>query len=158
MSPVYLRSRRLKLSSDKTEHIIVSANISMHINSGINSVMLGVENFEFVFYNQLKLNEQINNVKRKIFISLINVSRIANLIDKYSNMKLVHGLVFTIIDLYNAVYYGLPSFILNGLQMLINSAVRIVIGFPRFSRERITLSCIELQILPIKTRTGKKIS
>ena len=64
-------------------------------------------------------------------------------------MKLVYGLVFSIFDFCNSLYYGLPN-ILNVLQMSINIAARIVVGFPRFSRERITLVCIDLQVLPKK--------
>ena len=41
--------------------------------------------------------------------------------------------------------------------MLINSAARIVVGLPRFSRERITPICIDLHILPIKARIKYKI-
>ena len=41
--------------------------------------------------------------------------------------------------------------------MLINSAARIVVGFPRFSRERFTPVCIDLHVLPIKARIKYKI-
>ena len=41
--------------------------------------------------------------------------------------------------------------------MLINSAARIAVGFPRFLRENNTPICIELRILPIKARTKYKI-
>ena len=96
-----MRSRRLELNSDKTECILVTANNSTRRNVDINSVMLGdipvqlsnsVRNLGFVFDNQLNLNEQINNVKRKVIVNLINISRIAKFIDKDSKMKLVHGL------------------------------------------------------------------
>ena len=72
-------------------------------------------------------------------------------------MKLVHGLVFSIIDFCKSFYYGIPNFILNGHQVLINSAARIDVGFPRFSRKRITLIFIDLQILPIKDRIKYEI-
>ena len=41
--------------------------------------------------------------------------------------------------------------------MLINSAARIFVGFPKFSRERITPICIDLHMLPIKARIKYKI-
>ena len=81
-----MRSSRLKLNTDKTECNHVTANNSMHKNVDINSVMLGnihvqlsniVRNLGSVLYNQLNLNEQINNVKMKIILNLINISRIA---------------------------------------------------------------------------------
>ena len=88
-----MRSRRLKLNSDKTEFILVTANNSMHRNADIHQVMLGhmpvqlsnsVRNLGFVFDNQLNLNEQINIVRRKVIANLINVSCIAKVIDKDS--------------------------------------------------------------------------
>ena len=161
-----MQSRPLKLNSDKTECSLVTANNDMHRNVDFHSVMLGsipvqisnsVRNFGFVFDTQLNLDEQINNVKRKVIVSLINISRIAKFIDQESKMKLVHGLVFSKIDFCNSLYYGLPSIILNGLQMLINSAAGIVVGFPRSSTERITPVCIDLHVLPIKARNEKEI-
>ena len=127
----------------------------------INSVMLGeipvqlsksVRILGFVFDYQLNLNEQINNVKRKVIVNLINIFCIAKFIDKDSKMKLLHGQVFSINNFRNSLNYGLPSIILNGLQMLINSAARIVVVFPRFSRERVTPYRIDLHILPTKAR------
>ena len=40
---------------------------------------------------------------------------------------------------------------------LFNSATRVVVGMPRFSREHITPCCIDLHILPIKARIIYKI-
>ena len=116
-----------------------------------------VRNLRFVFDSQINLNEQINNVKRKVIVNLIDISRFAKFIDQESKMKLVHGLVFSIINFCNSLFYGLPNIILNGLQMLINSAARIAVGFPRFSSESITPVCIDLHVLPIKARIKYKI-
>ena len=154
-----MRSRRLKLNSAKTKCVLVTANNSMHINVDIHSVMLGnipvqlsnsVRNLGFVFDSQLNFDEQINNVKRKVIVNLINISRIAKFIDQDSKMKLVHGLVFSIIDFCNSLYYGLPNIILNVLQMLINSAARMVVSFLTFSGEKITPVCIDLHVLTMK--------
>ena len=159
-------SGRLKLNCDKTECILISANSSVQRNVDISSLMLGnisvdlsrnVRNLGVTFDDQLTLNEQINNVKRKVIVNLINISRIAKFVDKDTRMKLVHGLVFSVIDFCNALYYGLPDVMLNGLQMLINSAARIAVGFPRLSRERVTPVCIDFEVLPIKARIKNKI-
>ena len=85
-----MRSRRLKLNSYKAEGILVAANNSMHRNVNIDLVMVGnihvhfsnvVRNLGFVFDSQLNLDERINNVKRKVIVNLINISRIAKFID-----------------------------------------------------------------------------
>ena len=140
----WMQSRRLKLTSEKKECILVTANNSKHRNIDIHSVMLGnmpvqisdsVRKLGFVFGNQLILEEQINNVTRKVIVNLIYISRIVKFIDKDSKMKLVDGFVFSIIVFCNCLYYSLSNIMLIGLQMLINSAARIVVSFPRFSRE-----------------------
>ena len=68
-----MRSRRLKLTSDKTECIHVSANDSMRRNVDINSVKLGItpvklsntlRNLNFLFDNQLDMNEKENLLLR----------------------------------------------------------------------------------------------
>ena len=89
----------------------------MHRNFDVYFLMLGiipiqisnsVRNLEFVFDNQLSLDGKIDNAMRKVIDNLINVSRITKFIDKDSKMKLVHGLVFSIIHFRNSLYYGLP--------------------------------------------------
>ena len=84
-----------------------------------------------------------------MIVNLIKISRIAKFVDKDSKMKLVHRL-FSIIDLCNSLYYSLSNINLNGLQMLIKSAAKIVVGFLRFSRERIIHVCFDLHVLSIK--------
>ena len=136
----WMRIRRLELNSDKTGCIRVTTNNSRRGNVDIKSVMLddilvqlsnSVRNLGLVFDIQLNLNEQINNMMRKVIINLINISRIAKFIDKDSKIKQVILLVLSIIDFCNCLYYGLPNVILNGLQMLIKSAARIIVDFPK---------------------------
>ena len=141
----WMCSRRLKLNCDKTECILISANSSVQRNVDISSLMLGnisvnlsrnVRNLGVTFDDQLTLNEQINNVKRKVIVNLINISRIAKFVDKDTRMKLVHGLVFSVIDFCNALYYGLPDVMLNGFQMLIKSAARTIIRFSKILKRK----------------------
>ena len=87
----------------------------------------------------------------------MNISRISKFINESLRMKLVHGLVLSVIDFCNSLYHGLSNSDLHGLQMIINSAARIVKGMPRFSRDRITPVCIELHLLPLKARIMYKV-
>ena len=72
-------------------------------------------------------------------------------------MKLVHCLVFSVIEFCNSLYYGSPNNDLHPLQMIINKAIRVVVAIPRFSREWITAYCIEYHVLPPKARVIFKI-
>ena len=82
----WMRSRRHNINSDKTERILVKANNSTRRKVDIRSVMLGdksvlysisVRNLGFLFHSQLHLDEQINNVKRKVIVVSIKSTRIA---------------------------------------------------------------------------------
>ena len=86
-----MQSRRLKLNSDKTECILVTAKNTTHINVDIHLVILGnvpvqisisVRILGLVFDNQLNMDEQMNNGKKKVIVSPINISCIAKFIDK----------------------------------------------------------------------------
>ena len=152
-----MQSRRPKLTPEKTECIFLTANNSMLRNVDIHSVILGimlvkisnsVRNLVFVFDNQLNLDEQMNNVKRKINVKLINISRIVRFIDKDSKMKLIHGLVYSIINFCNSLYYDLPKIILNSIQMLINSEKGIVVGFPRFQWKELLMFALSCTFYP----------
>ena len=138
-----MRSRLLKPNSAETENLLVTANNSKRRNVDINSVMLGnipvyflksLRNLGFVFDNQLKLNEQINNVKRKVIVNLIDISHLANFIYKDSKMKLVHGLVFSITEFYNSVLWPtkcLPKWFSNINQYCSENSRR----FPKILKE-----------------------
>ena len=66
------------------------------------------------------------------------------------------GLYFLYLTYATSLYFGLTNIILIGLQMLINSAARIVVGIPSFSREKIAPACVCLYVLPIKARIKYK--
>ena len=136
-----MRSRRLKLKSDKTECILVTENDSMHRNVDTHSVMLGsvpvkisnnVRNLGFVFDNQLNFDEQVHNVTRKVIVNLTDFFSHCQIYSQRLEIKLVHRLVFSVIEFCNSLLYGSPNIILNCLHMLINSAARIIVDFPRF--------------------------
>ena len=136
-----MRSGPLKLNFDKTDCVLVTENITMRrdieiIRLSIMPVQLysNVRNLGFIFDEKSIFNEQINSVKRKLIVKLFSFSRIAKFIVKDSKIELVHGLVLSIVFFCNSLYYGLLNVMLNDLKNLINSAARIVVCFPKFSR------------------------
>ena len=161
----WMNSRKLKLNVGKTELMIVPSHAYFG-NLDISGVVLNsttcnfsesVRSLGIIFDEKLTLKHQINNVKKKAVYNLINIARISKLIDKPSRIKLVHNLVFSQLDFCNSLYYGLPDNTLRPLQLIMNSASRLICGLPRFSRERITPYSISLHFLPIKARIIYKI-
>ena len=72
-------------------------------------------------------------------------------------MKLVYGLVLFHVDFCNTLYVQLPNCLLRNLQIVINSAARLIVGLPMYSHEHITPYCIDLHFLPIKARIIFKV-
>ena len=103
------------------------------------------------------MKHHLRSMKSKLVSNIINIARVSKYLDKTTRMHLVHHLILSNTDFCNALYYDLPDCDLRMLQMIINSAARIVVGMERFSRERITPICIGLHILPVKARIKYKI-
>ena len=87
----WLRTGFFKTNSDKKDCILATKNNSMHRIFHINSVLLsnnsvqlstGARNHRFLFDNEFHLNEKINNVKRKVIVNLISISRLQKLLEK----------------------------------------------------------------------------
>ena len=162
----WMYRRKLKLNSGKTEIMLVGSQTKVSLLSNFTEMTVGtstvtlsqkVRSLGVIVDQNLTLKPQLNNTKRKAIYNLMNISRISKFINESSRMKLVHGLVFSVIDFCNSLYYGLSNADLHGLQMIINSAARIVTGMPRFSRDRITPVCIKLHFLPLKARIMYKL-
>ena len=162
----WMSSRKLKLNTDKTEIMLVgtdyhSQNLNFpafcHLNSNDIQIKNEVRNLGVIFDSNLSMKSHLKRVKSSVIGNIINISRISKYLDKSSIMKLVHGLVLSKIDFSNSIFYELPDYDLRSMQLLINSAVRLISGLPRFSREHISPFLIELHILPIKARIEYKI-
>ena len=92
-----------------------------------------------------------------VFMSMFIPMNISSLIDKNHRVQLVHSLVLSHIDFCNSLYYGLSIVALHPLQIILNSAARLVVKLPRFSHDRITPICIQLHFLPVRARIEFKI-
>ena len=164
----WMNNRRLKMNPGKTEIIIIGSNNNVQsfrsefgqvIQFGDTVLPLSekIRNLGFIFDQHLTMADQINKVKRKAIGGLINISHISPIIDKKYRIQLVHSLVLSHIDFCNSLYYGLAQSDLHSLQMLLNSAARLVENWPRFSVNPVTPICIKLHFLPIKARIEFKI-
>ena len=161
-----MKDRKLKMNAGKTKIMVIGSNVrtignelGQEVLFGNSTVVLSEKerNLGFIFDSKLSLANQINKVKQKAINGLVNISHISSLIDKNHRLQLVHSLIFSHIDFCNSLYYGLPNTELHPLQMILNSAARLVVNLPRFSQVRITPICIQLHFLPVKARIEFKI-
>ena len=142
-----------------SKHRLDSGNFPDSINIGgiDTNVSEKVRSLGVLFDQTLSMKHHLRLLKSKLINNIINIARVSKYLDKTTRMHLVHHLILSNTDFCNALFYNLPDCDLRMLQVIINSAARIVVGMERFSRERITPICIGLHILPVKARIKYKI-
>ena len=162
----WMMSRKLKLNLGKTDIMIIGSEAKLTEFDFEAELMFGesgvqrstkLNNLGVIFDEHLLMKQQLNNSKKKAICALINIAKISTFTNRIHRTQLVHSLVLSQLDYCNSLYYGIPNQDLNTMQMIINSAARIIVGMPRYSRERITPVCIDLHFLPIKARVEYKI-
>ena len=90
-----------------------------------------------------------------IFCQLRSIARIRRSITTAACRTIVHALVMSRLDYCNAILYGLPEAQLQNLQLVQNSAARLVTGTRR--REHITPVLFALHWLSIRQRIQFKL-
>jgi hypothetical protein len=159
----WMCSHQLKMNDDKTEYLIISSKHMEHkiapaplvignseINPSQSARYLGVTIDRFV-----TMESHISNVCRSSYMQLKNIAKLRPFIDRSSMECIIHGFVTTRLDYCNSLLCGLPSTMLHRLQLIQNTAARILTGTPKF--EHITPVLRTLHWLPVEQRIRYKI-
>ena len=112
-------SLALKPHSQNLICSIAIANATIPVSTQVKS--LGV-----ILDSDLSLSSHINNVSWIAFFHLRNISRLCPALTQHSTEVLVNTLVTSRIDYYNAILAGIPNKIINRLQLVQNTAARII--------------------------------
>ena len=108
----------------------------------------------FVFDDTMTMAAQIRRVCQ---VAYCHIRGIANIRKCLSTIvcKIIHALVMSRLDFGNAMFYGLPETQLRKLQMIQNSAARLITGTRR--RDHITPVLFSLHWLPVRQRIESKL-
>ena len=85
-----------------------------------------------------------------MYSQLYSISKIRVYLDNASTDKLIHALVHSHIDYYNSLLSGLPKYLIPKLQMVQNSAARVLCGLSK--HDSITPALKHLHWLPVLYR------
>ena len=160
----WLLHNDLMLNSDKTEAIVISAaNTRAHATVDVVIDVCGcvvtpapyVRDIGVWFDSTMSMAKNVSRVCQMAYCQLRSIARIRRSITTAACRTIVHALVMSRLDYCNALLYGLPDAQLQKLQLVQNSAARLVTGTRR--REHITPVLFALHWLPIRQRIQFKL-
>ena len=99
--------------------------------------------------------EHVNELCRTAFYHIRSISRIRPCLSIDSTKTLVHALVTSPLDHCNSLLYGLPDYLIQRLQYVMNAAAKVITCKRTF--DHATPLLIELHWLPVRQRIVLKI-
>ena len=156
----------LKLNQNKTQ-VIVFGPESVRNKISINGVFVEnnktcirfrniVKNLGIFLDASLSFSDQIKSVVSTAFASIKSIARIKSFLTVKEKCTLLTALVLSKVDYCNLLYYGINNSLLNRLQVVQNSAARLVFNKRKFDHSSGLL--FELHWLPVKERINYKIN
>lgn len=154
---------RLKLNDDKTELIVLSTrrhkDISGSINIKIGDAIINptetVRNLGVHIDQRLSMETHVNNLRKSCYAQLRMIGRIRPCLTIETTKSLVRNLVLTRLDYCNSLLIDVPAFLVNKLQLVQNSAARLV--YRQRKHDHITPALISLHWLPVAMRSRFKL-
>ncbi|XDV52058.1 hypothetical protein PO909_020836, partial [Leuciscus waleckii] len=156
----WLATNFLQINASKTETLIFAPVhkiplIKQNLGSLGSSVKSSLRNLGIVFDQAMSLEIHSKQLVRNCFYHLRNISKIRKMLSKKDLEIILHAFISTRLDYCNSVFTFLNKSALNKLQMVQNSAARLLTGAPR--RSHITPVLLALHWLPVKFRIDLKI-
>ena len=158
----WMINNKLKLNDDKTELLVISSKYRSRPD--LNFIQVGdesikhqstVRNLGVVFDQIMSFNEHISKVCKSSHFHLRNIGKIRKYLDESSTETLIHAFVTSKLDYCNALLNGLPKYQINMLQLVLNTAARVVTHTRKY--DHITPVLVRLHWLPISYRITFKI-
>ena len=128
---------------------------SINIGGSDIAASLSAKDLGVLLDDTLQLKDHVRNVCRKASFGIYKIGRIRKYLDHASTERLVHAFVSSHLDCNNSLLYGLPHNLLSSLQIVQNSAARLITGTKR--REHISPILRDLHWLTVKDRIHFKI-
>ncbi|XP_044180994.1 uncharacterized protein LOC122962150 [Acropora millepora] len=150
----------LRLNNDETELFVLHAKHrpkppldSITVGDATVEPTSSARNIGVVFDDTMIFKEHVNELCRTAFYHMRNISRIRPCLSIDSTKTLVHALVTCRLDHCNALLYGLPDYLIQRQQYVMNVAAKVSICKQKF----VTPLLIELHLLPVRQRIVFKI-
>ena len=158
----WLLFNNLKMNSSKTELLILHSRYRPQ--PSLESVIVGnvpilatpsARNIGAVFDNTMNFEQHIKDICKSAFYHIKNISQVRKYLSIESTKTLVHAFVTSRIDNCNALLYGLPSYLIERLQYVLNAAARVI--FLSRKADHVTPLLMDLHWLPVEQRINFKM-
>ena len=103
------------------------------------------------------MSAQVSNACVAAYFTLFRIAKIRTSLTITACQTLAHSLVTTRIDYGNVVLYGISDSLLHRLEMVQQSAARVVLRIRRVDRRSMTAVLQQLHWLPVKYRIECKL-
>uniref|UniRef100_A0A4W5LFQ7 Reverse transcriptase domain-containing protein n=1 Tax=Hucho hucho TaxID=62062 RepID=A0A4W5LFQ7_9TELE len=158
----WMAANVLLLNLDKTEMLVLGPkkrrdlllNLTINLDGCTVVSNKTVKDLGVTLDPDLSFDEHIKTVSRTAFFHLRDIVKIRNFLSKNDAEKLIHAFVTSRLDYCNALLSGYPDKSLNKLQLVLNTAARILTRTPKF--DHIT-PVASLHWLPVKARADFKV-
>ena len=159
----WMACNKLKLNQNKFEFIIFHtchsnfsrADFSLTLESGLFLPSSEVKNLGVILDERLTMEKHVNAVCRGCHYNLRSIGRIRRYLDDKACQSLVSSLVLSRLDYANSLLYGTLQKFLYKLQLVQNSAARMLEGSRR--RDHISPVLYKLHWLPVSYRIRFKL-
>ena len=153
---------RLKLNQDKTELLLISSRYRQslaltHLQVGEEKICPSesVRNLGVHFDQHARMHVHMKKVCQTSLYHLRNISKIRKYLSQETTEILIHAYITSKLDNCNSLLYGLPTYMINKLQIIQNAAARIL-TFTKKTNHITPILC-KLHWLPVQYRIVFKI-
>ena len=150
----------LRLNNDKTELLVLHAKHrpkppldSITVGDATVEPTSSARNIGAIFDDTMSFEEHVNDLCKIAFYHIRNISCIRPCLSIDSTKTLVHVLVMSRLDHCNSLLYGLPDYLIQRLQYVMNAAAKVIIC----KSLHVTPLLIELNWLLVRQRIIFKI-
>ena len=160
----WMKSNKLKLNPDKTEVLPVGSKARLCTISRDQATVVGeaipfkssVKDLGIYIDQTLSMHAHVSHICKITYLEMRRIALMRPYISQDSASRLVSSFIMSRLDYCNAVNVGLPSFLINRLQMIQNNSARMVMK--KSKREHITPLLKHLHWLPVQYRSKYKIA
>ena len=136
----WMSSNRLRLNYDKTQFIWFStrqrlAKGDIHQLQTVSEALTSedsVRNLGVLVDSELKFHEHFSKLSQSCFFQLRRMRSIRCSISREAMLTLAHAFICSRFDYCNSLFFGVCSYLLDGLQSIMNATAILILNIPKF--------------------------